>query len=219
MKKFTLVSLILVLVLNSTISFASDTRKATGLWKLYAPEAPNEYTSSSMIVSEAAGSIAVKLVFADGQSVKAASVSLLNDVLKFSLSIEGYDVPFTGKIAGNILSGTVETPDGVIAVKGDKITLTGSWDYNAPDAPYDYSTGKLVFDEKDGKQTAKVILGGNETQVSDLKTDGTSFSFIVYIESETVKIAGKLVGEKIVGKAEYSDGQIDLTAVRSKTKK
>jgi len=219
MKKLTLAMLMIGLVMAGSRSFGADNRKALGSWKIAVAEAPYEYSSSTMAVTETAGKIEVKIIFTDGQSLKAGSPTFTNDVLKFSVPLEGYDIVFTGKIGDNTLTGTVDTPEGTMTVKGEKLTLLGLWDYSAPDAPYEYSTGKLQFSELNGKPAGKVIgADGSQIQVKDLKIENTSFSFAVEIEYETVKVSGKLVNGKISGKADSPEGELPITAVRSKSK-
>lgn len=201
-------------------AIAADNRKAVGTWKLKVADAPYEYSTSNLTISEVEGKLVAKIAFTDGSTVKPESVSFANDILKFSVNIEGNDIPFNGKITGNSLSGSVVTPDGVMNVKGEKVTLSGSWDFTAPSAPYEYSTGKLIFSEANGKPTANVVMsGGYEIPVSDLKIDNLSFAFTVSIDYETVKVSGKLANGKITGKADSPVGIIDLTASRSKTEK
>jgi autotransporter translocation and assembly factor TamB len=220
MKKLSLIILTIGLTFFNIASFAADNSGAIGSWKIVVPDAPYEYSNSTLTITDSAGKLAAKIVFADGQSLTGISVTLSNDVLKFIVNIDGTDIPFNGKIAGNTLTGTVETPDVSLSVKGEKLSLIGLWDYSAPDAPGEYSAGKIVFSEAAGKTAGKVILtGGYEVAVNNLKIDNLSFSFTVEIEYETVKVTGKLANGRISGKAEYPEGVLNIYAVRSKTQK
>lgn len=220
MKKLTLIILAIGITFMNAVSFAADNSRAIGSWKIVVPDAPYEYSNSTLTITESGGKLTAKLVFPDGQSLSGTSVTFTNDLLKFSVNIDGYEIPFNGKITGTTLTGSVETPDGNLSVKGEKLTLIGSWDYSAPDAPVEYSAGKIVFAETAGKTTGKVMLtGGYEVAVSNLKIDNLSFTFTVEIEYETVKVSGKLSNGKITGKADSPEGVLDITAVRSKTQK
>lgn len=95
--------------------------------------------------------------------------------------------------------------------------LKGTWEYKVSEAPYEYSSGKLIFAEKDGKTTAVVKLAdGTEINVQNLKVQNENFSFDVEIEYSKVTVTGKVAGGKITGKADSSEGLMSITAVRSK---
>lgn len=219
MKKTTLVIMTICLILTGFKSNAADNSKILGSWKITVADAPYEYSSSTIIVTETTGKLDVKILFADGQSVSAGNPTFTNDVLKFSVNLEGYNNIFSGKVADLSLTGSVDTPDGVLSVKGEKITIIGLWDYSAPDAPYEYSTGKIQFTEVNGKYTGKVIAAdGTQIPVKSLKIENNAFSFGVEIDYETVTVTGQLVNGRITGKADSPDGVLPITAVRSKMK-
>jgi hypothetical protein len=151
------------------------------------------------------------------KSLAAESVSFLNDVLKFSISIDGGLMPFTGKLAGNSITGSVETPDGTIAVNAVRLTLEGTWEYKVPDAPAEYSTGRLIFTEKEGKMTCSNLLpDGTLAPIPTFKAEGVSFAFTIEIEYNPVKVAGKIVNGIIEGSSETPDGTMKFTATRVK---
>jgi hypothetical protein len=116
---------------------------------------------------------------------------------------------FLGVVAG--VCGQSSAP-----VKGN---FNGVWEYKAPEAPYEYSTGKFIFKEADGKPVVTVKLqSGTEIKAQNVKIENDSISFAVTIEYELVKVTGKLVGNKIAGKASYSQGVITVTAEKSAPK-
>jgi hypothetical protein len=219
MKKATFAIMMICLVMAGFKATAADNKKVLGSWRIVVADAPYEYSNSTLIVTEVSGNLDVKIQFPDGQSIKGASPSFSNDVLKFSIDIEGNDVVFSGKVTEMTLTGSVDTPEGMMNVKGEKITLIGTWDYTAPDAPYEYSSGKIQFTELSGKYSGKVIgADGSQMPVSDLKIDNLSFSFSIQIEYETVKVSGKLANGRITGKADSPEGVIAITATRTKAK-
>lgn len=96
-------------------------------------------------------------------------------------------------------------------------TLKGTWEYKVPAAPYDYSTGKITFAEKEGKTTATVLfMNGTELKVQDLKVESNSFSFSVDIENNLVKVNAKITNGKITGKVDSPQGLMDFTAEQPK---
>lgn len=103
-----------------------------------------------------------------------------------------------------------------VPVKED---LKGTWEYKVPDAPYEYSSGKLVFGEVDGKATVTVrFKNGTEIKAQDVKLENDSLSFGVQVESELVKVTGKISENRIAGKVNSSQGMMDMTAERPKMK-
>ena len=194
---------------------SADNKKAFGSWKVEVVNVFYEYLKSIMVISEVEGTLVVKIVLPDGSGIKVNNASLSGDVIKFTVPVEGYDVPFTGKISGNSMAGTVDSPEGKLEAKAERITLDGTWSYKAPNAPYEYSSGKIVFGEAGGKPTAKVVMPDNTlVPVANLKVSDTDFSFSIEVENETVSVSGKIVNGKIAGKALSSEGDIAFSATR-----
>ena len=97
-----------------------------------------------------------------------------------------------------------------------KADVKGIWDYKVPAAPYEYSTGKLIFDETEGKPTVTVkFTNGSEIKAQDVLVEDGSFSFGVQVENEYVKVSGNLANDQISGKVDSSQGTMDLTAEKS----
>lgn len=95
----------------------------------------------------------------------------------------------------------------------------GVWEYKAPEAPYEYSTGRFIFKEADGKPVVTVkFQSGTEINAQNVKIENDSISFVVTIEYEMVKVTGKLVGNKIAAKANSSQGIMTVTAEKSVSK-
>ncbi|MEL7585900.1 MAG: hypothetical protein AAGU19_04235 [Prolixibacteraceae bacterium] len=100
-----------------------------------------------------------------------------------------------------------------------KENLKGTWEYKAPEAPYEYNAGKFVFDEVDGKPVVTVkARNGAELKARDVKVENDSISFTVMIDYEQVKVTGKISGNKLTGKAAYSEGVLNVTAEKSALK-
>jgi len=97
-----------------------------------------------------------------------------------------------------------------------KADVKGTWDYKVPAAPYEYSTGKLIFDETEGKPAITVkFTNGSEIKAQDVLVEEDSFSFSVLIENESVKVSGNFANDQISGKVDSSQGVMDLTAEKS----
>ncbi len=94
--------------------------------------------------------------------------------------------------------------------------LVGTWKYQAPDAPYEYSEGQFVFTKKDGKLHGTAKVNYSQVDLEDLKVKGEKVTFTVYVEGEYVEIELELKGNKLTGAASYSEGTLDITAEKEK---
>jgi hypothetical protein len=99
-----------------------------------------------------------------------------------------------------------------------KNSFKGTWDYQVPDAPYEYSTGKIVFAEAANGQPTITIKFTNGTEVSgkEVKIENDSFSFKTEVDYNAVKVNGKLVEGKISAKIDTPQGLMNMTAVQKR---
>lgn len=105
------------------------------------------------------------------------------------------------------------------AIASLKENLKGTWEMKVPAAPYEFSTGKVIFGEAEGQSTVVVEFpGGAKLKGQNVKIENDTFSFSVIIEYETVKVTGKLVEGKLIGKADTPEGQMDFSAVKKQEK-
>jgi len=94
-----------------------------------------------------------------------------------------------------------------------KPELKGIWNYEVSTAPYNFKKGNIIFSETDGKILVTVKLSdGTEFKGQDINIKKNIFSFKVQIEYEDVKINGKVIKNKMIGKADSSMGIMDLIA-------
>jgi hypothetical protein len=98
-----------------------------------------------------------------------------------------------------------------------KVDPTGTWNYEATMAPYEYSSGDIVI-EKDGKDYTVQIVLGEYYKVKGEKVvyEKNELSFVVYIEGEAIDIKATVEKEEMKGTASYSDGDIPITAKKKK---
>ena len=90
--------------------------------------------------------------------------------------------------------------------------IVGTWNYEAPYAPYEYSTGKLIFTESGDKIEGKIKIGEYEIDMRNLKVEGDKVSFGAYVEGEYVKIDVTVKKKALSGTASYSEGSMEVTA-------
>ena len=98
-----------------------------------------------------------------------------------------------------------------------KVDPTGTWTYEAANAPYEYSAGDIVV-AKDGKEfTVQIELGEYyKMKASNVSYEKNELSFQVEIEGETIDIKITVGKEIMEGSASYSEGTIPITAKRKK---
>ena len=94
--------------------------------------------------------------------------------------------------------------------------LVGTWNYEAPYAPYEYSTGKLIFTESGDKVEGKIKIGEYEIDMRNIKVEGDKVSFGAYIEGEYVKIDATVKKNALSGTVSYSEGSMEVTAEKEK---
>jgi len=94
--------------------------------------------------------------------------------------------------------------------------LLGTWDYKVEYAPQGYEKGQLVFMEKEGKVVGEVKIQGYSIPVKNLQVIEGQFKFGVTIENENIPVLFKVDGDKLTGKANTSDGNMSISAVKAK---
>ncbi len=94
--------------------------------------------------------------------------------------------------------------------------VVGTWKYEAPYAPYEYSSGKLIFTENGDKVEGKIKIGEYEIEMRNVKVDGAKVEFGAYIEGEYVSIKVEIKKNTLSGTASYSEGSMEVTAEKEK---
>ena len=93
-----------------------------------------------------------------------------------------------------------------------KVNPTGTWTYEANQAPYEYSTGDIVVAKEGKEYTVKMILGEYETEAEKEVYEKNVLSFVIYVDTEAVEIKMTVSKESMEGTASYSEGTIPITA-------
>ena len=94
--------------------------------------------------------------------------------------------------------------------------LVGTWNYEAPYAPYEYSTGKLVFTEAGDKVEGKIKIGEYEIDMRNVKVEGEKVTFGAYIEGEYVSLKITVKKNTFTGTASYSEGSMEVSGEKAK---
>lgn len=91
----------------------------------------------------------------------------------------------------------------------------GTWQYEAPQADYQYQKGKIIFTMEDGELTAVLNVNENLLPADQLEVSENEASFRVMIQGEPIKISLTKDDEKLSGEASYSQGTVPITAEKS----
>ena len=100
-----------------------------------------------------------------------------------------------------------------------KDSVKGTWEYQVPSAPYEYSSGQFIVGEADGEPVVTVkFMDGTEIKGEHVKFEKDSFLFGVYINYDYVKVSCKIAGDKLTGEVDSPEGLMKLSAEKKKIK-
>jgi hypothetical protein len=103
-----------------------------------------------------------------------------------------------------------------VATVSAKDSVVGTWDYSAPNAPYEYSKGQIIITEGEDKLEGKVNIDGYEMKLNSIKVEEGVLSFSLYVEGEYVSVKLTIDGDSLEGKASTSEGLLEVTGKRAK---
>ena len=89
-------------------------------------------------------------------------------------------------------------------------TLSGKWEYNAPQAPYGYEKGNIEFITIDDKLGGTVTVQGNIIRINEIKQNGDVYTCIFYMDGSQVNTEFKWKENKLNGKAEVKGMTLDV---------
>ena len=99
-------------------------------------------------------------------------------------------------------------------VSGKGQDVVGTWDYSAPNAPYEYSKGQLIISRVEDELKGIVNIDGYEIKLDSLKFEDNILSFTLFVEGDYVAVKLTIQVDSFEGKASTSQGLLDVTGVR-----
>lgn len=96
----------------------------------------------------------------------------------------------------------------------DQKKLVGKWQYTAPTAPPNYTSGQINFIQAGDKLKGELVIEGQKVDFSQITIKEEVITAIIYLESQPITIIFKLVNETLEGKADTPDGPVAVTAVK-----
>ncbi len=96
----------------------------------------------------------------------------------------------------------------------DQKKLIGKWQYSAPAAPPNYTSGLINFTQAGDSLKGELVIGEQKMDFSSITIKEEVISVTINLESTPVTVKFKLVNQKLEGKAETPDGPVEVTASR-----
>ena len=97
-----------------------------------------------------------------------------------------------------------------------KVKVAGTWNYSAPEAPYEYSKGQIILNENGDILEGKVNIDGYEMKLNNLKLEDDLLSCSLYVEGEYVSVKLTFKKNKFEGTANTPEGTITVTGEKAK---
>ncbi len=209
-----------VLMMSAMLFAGSKKNGPIGTWSFQAPDAPWGYHKGDLVIDKKDGKYTATIVFDQYTKVDGTDVMVNGNKVNFNVYLEGEQVAFMGLVDKDNFTGKASYSEGELpinAVRKINIDPSGSWKFNAPNAPEGYNQGKLVIKKsKDGKYNVQIVFDQyNKLDAENVKVDGNQLSFLAYVEGEAVFIKAETSKKEIKGKASYSEGTLDILATKA----
>ena len=115
MKRVMIAMMFFLTVVPARLALADDKNKdVIGNWKVEVNSAPYEYSKSTLTIAEKDGLLSGTVKFDTGNQIAVKTVTLVKDELTLELYVEYNYIKVKAKVAGNKITGTVNTPDGAM---------------------------------------------------------------------------------------------------------
>jgi hypothetical protein len=97
-----------------------------------------------------------------------------------------------------------------------KNPLVGSWEFNIPQAPWEYSKGKIVIDlNQEGLPAGKIVFeSGYELTMAKIIQEDEKVIFESYIQGYSIRTIVGIEDDIMKGYTETPDGNIPFLAKR-----
>lgn len=121
MKKVFFMIIMLGFIFQAAKPVPADNSSVIGSWKCAVLDVPYEYSNSVITFTEKEGKLAGTVKFDSGEEIKLSTVKLTNTQLVLTLYVEGYSITVDGKVNGNKITGTVDSPEGRVNFTATKV--------------------------------------------------------------------------------------------------
>ena len=100
---------------------AQNNKSVLGEWKYNVAEAPYGYDKGVISIVENEKKLSGEVIFDSGYKVKLSEAALKADTLRLSVYVESEYVTVVLKVKGNKMDGTVDSSQGKMTLKAEKI--------------------------------------------------------------------------------------------------
>ena len=98
--------------------------------------------------------------------------------------------------------------------------VIGTWEYNIPEASYEYQNGKLIIEKKEGKLTGHFLSDAENTTIEKVSFKENKLSFIYFFDTEgqEIELTFNLTidKDKFRGSLSTPEGSMSMTGVKKK---
>ena len=98
--------------------------------------------------------------------------------------------------------------------------VIGTWEYNIPEASYEYQNGKLIIEKKEGKLTGHFLSDAENTTIEKVSFKENKLSFIYFFDTEgqEIELTFNLTidKDKLRGSLSTPEGSMSMTGVKKK---
>lgn len=94
--------------------------------------------------------------------------------------------------------------------------ISGTWEYSAEDAPYEYRQGKVEFYTEEGENLVKIITDYEEIEGDNLKVEGNEIVFEATVDYEPITVTLNLKDGKLTGNVDTVEGPLAISLTKQK---
>lgn len=92
--------------------------------------------------------------------------------------------------------------------------ILGEWDYNVPEASYEYQNGVLVLSKIDGELSGEVQIGGQGIPLEKIVYMKNNLKAAIYVQGEVVKLDLNFKKKTFEGTVSYSQGTMNMKGTK-----
>jgi hypothetical protein len=97
----------------------------------------------------------------------------------------------------------------------DQKKLIGKWEFSAPTAPPNYTSGQININQAGDKLKGELVIEGQKVDFAEITIKDDVVSLSIYLESTLITVKLKMVEQALEGKAETPDGPVVVKAVKA----
>ena len=94
--------------------------------------------------------------------------------------------------------------------------ISGTWEYIAEDAAYEYRQGKVEFYTEEGENLVKIITDYEEIEGENLKVEGNEIVFEATVDYEPITVTLNLKDGKLTGNVDTVEGPLAISLTKLK---